>query len=254
MKKAIAIINQKGGVGKTTTAVNLGAGLSLKGHKTLFIDLDAQGNLSHTLGASPHTHTALDLILGTAKISTAIQHTKHGDLIPYSPELVGADKLVSGPGKEYRLKQAIAEAYPNYDYLVVDTPPYLGILLVNAICAVYEAIIPLQADIYSLQALSQLYATLGAVKTHANPELKILGILLTRYNSRTILSRDLAETITETARQYGTKVFKTPIRECIAIKEAQIYQQDIFSYAPRSNASKDYMALVREVLQKEGKP
>ena len=112
-------------------------------------------------------------------------------------------------------------------------------------------IIPLQADIYSLQALSQLYATLGTVKAHANPELEILGILLTRYNPRTILSRDLTETITEMARQYGTKVFKTPIRECIAIKEAQIYQQDIFSYAPRSNASKDYLAMIREIMQKE---
>lgn len=251
MKKAIAIINQKGGVGKTTTALALGAGFYLKGYKVLFIDLDAQGNLSHTLRASPHTHTTLDLILGTAKTNTAIQHTRHGDLIPYSPELIGADKIITGQGKEYRLKRAISEAYQNYDYLIIDTPPYLGILLINAICAVWGVIIPLQADIYSLQALSQLYATLGTVKAHANPELEILGILLTRYNPRTILSRDLTETITEMARQYGTKVFKTPIRECIAIKEAQIYQQDIFSYAPRSNASKDYLAMIREIMQKE---
>ena len=102
--------------------------------------------------------------------------------------------------------------------------------------------------------IRELKGIITDIADELDPELKILGILLTRYNSRTILSRDLAETITETARQYGTKVFKTPIRECIAIKEAQIYQQDIFSYAPRSNASKDYMALVREVLQKEGKP
>jgi chromosome partitioning protein len=254
--KVIAIINQKGGVGKSTTTLAIGAGFSLKGYKTLFIDLDAQGNLTYTLGADTTGLTgksSFDVLTGNATAKTAIQKTEQGEAIASSPALARADTVITAVGKEYRLKEALDVLQSDYDYIVIDTPPVLGILTINALTACTGVIIPAQADIYSLQGISQLYNTLQTVKKYCNPSLKVMGILLTRYNGRAIISRDIAEMTDETAERLQTKLYETKIRETTAIKEAQARRQSIFTYAPKSNASADYKALVDEILGEEKK-
>lgn len=248
MKEIIAVINQKGGVGKSTTALALGAGLLRKGFKVLRVDLDAQGNLTYTMAADTKEPTALDLLAKRAKLTHVIRHTIQGDVIPSNPALAGADITLTETGKEYRLKEALESIAKDYDYIIIDTPPALGILVINALTASTSAIVPAQADIYSLQGIGQLYQTIDAVRRYCNPNLIVKGILLTRYNARSILSRDLADVIQETAEQFHTEIFKTFIRENIAVKEAQARRQDLFKYAPKSNAALDYASFVDEFL------
>lgn len=249
--KTIAIINQKGGVGKSTTAEAIGAGLSLKGYKVLFIDMDAQGNLSYTLNADTKGYNAMGVLERPETIKEEIQHTEQGDIIASSPKLAGADKLLETTGKEYRLKEALEKIKADYDYIIIDTPPALGIITINALTASDGVIIPSQADIYSLQGIQQLNGTIEAVKKYCNPQLSIMGIVLTRYNKRTIIRRELAEIMERTAEQLHTRLYDTKIRECTAIVEAQATRQSIFSYAPRSNATTDYRALVEEIIKTE---
>lgn len=244
--QTISIVNRKGGVGKTATAHALGAGLSLKGYRVLFIDLDSQCNLSFDLGAKTAPLTALEVLTGSAKAEEAIQHTPGGDIIAGSPALAGADMTIEGTGKEYRLKEALEPL--QYDFIIIDTPPALGVLTINALTASDRAIIPAQAEVYSLQGIGLLYEAIQAVKKYTNKSLTVEGVLITRYNGRAILSKDMKSNLEEIAQSLNTKVFQTPIRECISIKEAQAMQTDIFSYAPRSNASADYKALVEEIL------
>ena len=251
MSKAIAVINQKGGVGKSTTALAIGAGLSLKGYSVLFIDLDAQGNLSYTLGADTKGYNAMGVLERPETAKEEIQHTPQGDIIASSPKLAGADKLLEETGKEYRLKEALESLQGAYDYIIVDTPPALGILTINALTACTGAIIPAQADIYSLQGIGQLNSTIETVKKYCNPSLSVIGIVLTRYSSRSIIRREVAEMLEHTADQLHTKLFSSKIRECTALVEAQATKQNIYSYAPRSNATADYKALVDEIIKGE---
>ncbi len=251
MSKALAIINQKGGVGKSTTALAIGAGLSLKGYSVLFIDLDAQGNLSYTLGADTKGYNAMGVLERPETAKEEIQHTPQGDIIASSPKLAGADKLLEETGKEYRLKEALDSLQGAYDYIIVDTPPALGILTINALTACTGAIIPAQADIYSLQGIAQLNSTIETVKKYCNPSLSIMGIVLTRFNGRSIIRREVAEMLERTAEQLHTKLYTSKIRECTALVEAQATKQNIYSYAPRSNATADYKALVDEILRGE---
>ena len=251
MSKALAIINQKGGVGKSTTALAIGAGLSLKGYSVLFIDLDAQGNLSYTLGADTKGYNAMGVLERPETAKEEIQHTPQGDIIASSPKLAGADKLLEETGKEYRLKEALDSLQGAYDYIIVDTPPALGILTINALTACDSVIIPAQADIYSLQGVEQLAETIKPVKKYTNPALTIEGILLTRYSSRSVLSRDIAELAEQLAAKLGTKLFKTTIREAIAVKEAQISQRSLFSYAPKAKVTEDYSRFIAEIIGEE---
>jgi len=251
MSKAIAVINQKGGVGKSTTALAIGAGLSLKGYSVLFIDLDAQGNLSYTLGADTKGYNAMGVLERPETAKEEIQHTPQGDIIASSPKLAGADKLLEETGKEYRLKEALESLQGAYDYIIVDTPPALGILTINALTACTGAIIPAQADIYSLQGIGQLNSTIETVKKYCNPSLSIMGIVITRFNGRSIIRREVAEMLEHTADQLHTKLYSSKIRECTALVEAQATKQNIYSYAPRSNATADYKALVDEIIKGE---
>ena len=249
MRDIIAVINQKGGVGKSTTAFTLGIAFADKGFKVLFVDLDSQGNLSYTVKIQNPSLTSLELLLGKSKAADAVHHTKQVDIIASSPSLSLADSILIETGREYRLKKALTEIHSNYDYIIIDTPPALGILTVNALTACTGAIIPAQADIYSLQGISQLYNTISAVQEYSNANLKVMGISLTRYNSRTIISRDVADMLDKTAQHFKTKLYKTKIRECTAIKESQIKQMDIFEYAPSSNAAIDYRNLADEIIR-----
>ena len=247
MQEIIAIVNRRGGVGKTATAHAIGAGLARRGYKTLFIDLDSQCNLTFDLGGKTAPLTSMEVLSGTATAQEAIQHTAGGDIIPASPSLAVADTTITGTGKEHRLKEALEGL--EYDYIIIDTPPALGVLTVNALTACHSAIIPAQAEIHSLQGIGLLYEVIQAVQKYTNPALKVKGILVTRYNGRAILSRDMKDNLEATAKELGTKVFTTPIRECTAIKEAQATQSDIYSYAPKSNATADYTALINEILR-----
>lgn len=248
-----AVINQKGGVGKSTTALCLGAGLSLKGFKVLYIDLDAQGNLSYTLGADTQGYNAMGILQRPETVKEEIQTATGGEVIASSPALAGADTIITETGKEYRLKEALDKLGGSYDYCIIDTPPALGIVTINALTACQGAIIPAQADIYSLQGISQLNGTIQTVKKYCNPQLKVLGIVLTRYSARSIISREVAEMIDATAAQLNTKLYKAKIRECTALKEAQATRQSIFKYAPRSNAAADYKALIEEIMEDNAK-
>lgn len=248
MKKIVSIINQKGGVGKSTTAESLAAGLSLRGYKTLAVDLDAQGNLTYTFGADNTGATVLEVLTGDATAAEAIKHTQSCDVLPANKALAGADAYIKETGKEYRLKEALENVADQYDYIIIDTPPALGILTVNALTACQSVIIPSQADIYSIQGIEQLSETMKPVKKYCNPGLEIEGILLTRYSARSVLSREVADMLEELAAKLGTKLFKTKIREAIAVKEAQISQQSLFEYSPRAKPTEDYNALIDELI------
>ena len=247
----ISIVNRRGGGGKTATAHAIGAGLARRGYKTLFIDLDSQCNLTFDTGVQKAPLTSMEVLTGTATAQEAIQHLESWDIIPASPSLAVADTTLTGTGKEYRLKEALQDLGGIYDYCIIDTPPALGVLTVNALTASNKAIIPAQAEIHSLQGIGLLYEAIQAVQKYTNPALKVEGILITRYRGRAILSKDMRESLENTAQQLHTKVFTTPIRECIAVAEAQAMQRDIYSYSPRSNATEDYTALLEEILAPE---
>lgn len=247
----IAITNMKGGTAKTTTAAALGAGFTLRGYKTLFVDLDAQGNLSFILGANATGLTgitALEVLQKPELAPEAIQHTAGGDIISSSPALAGLDTVLTAIGKEYRLREALKPLRGRYDYIVIDCPPALGLATINALTACEGLIVPAQADLFSLQGIAQLNQTISAVRQYCNPYLQVLGLLITRYNGRAVISRDMAALLEQTADQMQSKLFSTRIRECSAIKEAAARRTDIYSYAPRSNAAADYSALLDEVL------
>lgn len=248
MAKIISIINQKGGVGKSTTAEATLAGLTLKGYKVLAIDLDAQANLTYSTGATTKGASSLGVLTGEVEASQAIQKTKSGDIIPANKALAGADAFITDTGKEYRLKEAIEGLKPMYDYIIIDTPPALSILTINALTASNSVIIPAQADIYSLQGIEQLAETIAPVKKYCNNDLFIEGILLTRYNKRSILSQEIAELARRIAEKLNTKVFNSTIREAIAIKEAQISRISLFEYAPKAKVTDDYKAFIKELI------
>lgn len=243
----IAIVSRKGGVGKTATALALGSGLQKKRKSVLFIDLDSQYNLTSGVGADPGAVNAFDLLVNNASVSDAIQKTKQCDIIAGSELLSGADAAISTTGKEYRLKESIESL--NYDFCIIDTPAQLGILTINALTAANNVIIPAQADIDSLQGIAQLNNSIEAVKKYCNRDLQVSGILITRYNNRSIINRDMRKNLESVAQQINTHVFTDPIRECTAMKESKAMQTNIFDYAPKSNAAIDYESFINEFLK-----
>lgn len=250
--RIIAIANRKGGVGKSTTAAALVSGLTLKGYRVLAVDLDAQRNLTSTMSARVDSKTALGVLTGDITAKEAIRKTESGDIIPASKSLSGADAILTETGKEYRLKEALEPVKGLYDYCIIDSPPALGILTVNALTAANSVIIPAQADIYSLEGIEDLQETIQPVRKYCNPTLEIQGILLTRYSPRSILSRDVTTLAEQLAEQLETSLFKATIREAVAVKEAQISQQSLFTYAPKAKVTEDYKAFIEEFLERIG--
>ncbi len=248
MQEILALINRKGGSGKTTTASAIISGLTAKGYKVLAVDLDGQGNLSYIMGSSNNGASSLDILLGRATAKEAIQHTPHGDIIPATPELDTAEIQIAGDNREARLKSSLEKIKGKYDLIVIDVPPAFGVLTVNSLVAASSVVIPIQADVLSLTGLQQMRGIIESAKKIINPSLVVLGLLVTRFSVRSILHKSLVDAFQNVATQMGTHLFKTKIREGIAVKEAQAQQQDIFSYAAKSNPAKDYANFIDEFL------
>lgn len=252
MAHILAVVNQKGGVGKSTTAQTIGNWLSQRGDPVLFVDLDPQGNLTYALSAdaSEATSGAFQMLVNQEPASTAITKTAQGDLIASNPELVQLDQLLAGKhGRERRLRDALTSVDSAYRYIILDTPPALGSAVVNALTAAGTVVVPTQADIFSLQGLGQLSGTISTVQQYSNPDLTIAGILITRYNRRTLLSKQITEMLDNTAAQLHTKVFSSRIREAVAIKEAQALRTNVVTYAKGSRVAGDIESFMHELLE-----
>jgi chromosome partitioning protein len=250
MGTAYAVVNQKGGVGKTTTTVNLAAYLATFGKKLLLIDIDPQSNASVGLGVErAQINLCLyNILIEGVPIAEAIlkSNITNLDVLPSTPRLAGAEvELVSMEPRETRLKEALSSIKDHYDLIVIDCPPSLSLLTVNALTAADEVIIPIQCEYYALEGISQLTHTLELVRESLNPALKIRGIVLTMFDPRTLLSAQVAE---EARKYFGSKVFKTVVPRNIRLAEAPSFGQPIIFYDPGSKGAEAYENLCREVL------
>lgn len=250
MATIIAIANQKGGVAKTTTTAALAAGLKHKGFNVLAVDVDPQGNLSDSAGADNEQQaTVYELLKGEVSIDEVIQHLDIFDIIPANIMLAGAEQELSQIGKEQRLKERLLPIVPKYDYIIIDTPPALGVLTINAFTIADEIIIPTTAGIFAATGIKQLYDTILNVRKYCNEKVKIAGILLTKYNPRALNNKDMKE-LTEQLGQYmNARLYNTYIRASIVVEEAQARKADIFTYKGNSPVAEDYAAFVEEYLK-----
>ena len=250
----IATVNQKGGVGKTTTAVNLAAYLATFGKRVLLVDFDPQGNATSGIGVERDklSQCIYDVIIEGLDMESIIGNTSIAglDLAPSTPKLAGAEvELVNENLRESRLKMALGKIKGNYDYTIIDCPPSLSLLTVNALTAASDVIIPIQCEYYALEGLSQLTKTLDLIRQSLNPTLRTFGILLTMYDSRTILSEQVTQ---EARKHFGKKVFNTVIPRNVRLAEAPSFGQPIIFYDPTSTGAAAYEKLSREMLDGHG--
>ena len=248
----IAIANQKGGVGKTTTAVNLAAAFALKNHRTLLIDLDPQANTTLTFFSPEEITGSIYDVLSDQRLSvTQVVHpTKLANLclVPAKIALAKLEgNLVAQFDAPYRLKDALGSAKNDFDLIVIDTPPALGIITVNALVAAHYLLVPIQASYYSLEGTDDLLETLERIRARPNPELQLLGVIVTLYDKRTNLARDIYKQVREV---FGDKVFKTVIGKNVRLEESPAYKETIFSFAPDSTGAAEYAQLAGEVIQR----
>ena len=246
MSKVISISNHKGGVGKTTSAINIGAGLNRLGKKVLLIDLDPQANLSQSLGLINQDKNIYGAIRGEYKLQP-VEVLKGLDVIPSTLDLSGAEVELSGEaGREYILKELIDPIKKHYDYVIIDSPPSLGLLTINSFTASDEIYIPLQAQYLAIQGLTKLVEVIDKIKKRLNKGLKIGGVFITQYDSRKKLNRDVVDTI---KGHFKNDVFKTMIRDNVALAEAPTQGTDIFRYQIKSKGAEDYLALCKEIIK-----
>lgn len=246
----ITLTNQKGGVGKTTTSTALVSGLTAQGKKVLGVDLDPQGNLGFSLGIEiENCATLYDAFKNNTPLEEIIQHTPYGDVLPSNILLSSAELEFNRPGREFLLKKTLELVADQYDYIIIDTPPALNILTVNAYVASQGLIIPMIPDILSLLGVSQLKETIDSVKNFYNPNLNVMGIILTKYNARLNLAKEVFEMAEHMADLLDTKVFESKIRNGVSVAEAPAHGESIFDYAPKSNPALDYANFVKEVIR-----
>ncbi|PTX62417.1 chromosome segregation ATPase [Melghirimyces profundicolus] len=255
MSRVVAIANQKGGVGKTTTSINLGASLADQGKKTLIVDIDPQGNTSSGLGINKADveKCIYDVLINETPMQEVMLKTSiEGlDLIPATIELAGAEiELVQTLSREHRLKRSLQIIRDNYDYILIDCPPSLGVLTVNSLTAADAVLIPIQCEFYALEGLGQLLNTIRIVQRHLNKRLEIEGVLLTMYDARTNLSLQVME---EVKSYFQQKVYSTVIPRNVRLSEAPSHGMPILSYDARSRGAECYVELAKEVIQ-NGQP
>jgi chromosome partitioning protein len=250
----VALANQKGGVGKSTTAINLGAALALQGERVLIVDLDPQGNATSGLGIerSAISSSIYDVLLKEVAVEDAVEPTSIKDLycLPATIDLAGAEiELVPAFSRELRLRTALAQALGDYDVILVDCPPSLGLLTVNALAAVAEVVIPIQCEYYALEGLSQLLKNVELVKASLNQDLNVEGVILTMYDSRTNLSREVAGQIRE---YFGPKAYRTVVPRSVRLSEAPSFGEPIEALEPMSRGAIAYRELGREFRRRHG--
>jgi chromosome partitioning protein len=255
--RLVAVANQKGGVGKTTTAISLGASLAAYEHRTLLVDVDPQSNCSSGLGQRPRAGepTSYELLLGSATIAETERPTEfpHLAVVPATPELAGAEvELVGMVGREFRLRDALAaDAVAAYDFVLIDCPPSLGLLTLNALAAADGLLVPIQCEYFAMEGVSNLMSTIDEVRRFLNPNLVIDGILLTMYDERTNLAQQVAD---EVRGVFGSLVFEAVVPRNVRLAEAPSFGRPIHAYDLRSRGSQAYLELGREYLQRTAGP
>jgi chromosome partitioning protein len=249
--ETVIILSRKGGVGKTATAHALGAALMKRKKRVLFIDADGQCNLTLTMKADEEQSNLYDVLSKESTLKSAIQETEGGYIIPGNEMLHAADITLKGSDKNLILREALKEVSKQFDYCIIDTPAALGVVTMNCLIAADKIIVPVRADIYSLQGISRMVDALETVKKNCGSKAKISGFLVTMCNPRTRISKQMIEGLENIAKRLNTRVYKSIIRNCTALPEAALQQTDIYSYDPGSNAAADYKAFVEEFIKQK---
>jgi chromosome partitioning protein len=249
----ICIANNKGGVGKSTTAQTLSVGLSIKGYKVLLVDADPQGNTSSTFNADKTPNNLYTLLVGQSTISNSIYKTNYIDILPSSQKLNNADKEFTRDeyilNMQYLLKSELDKVRDKYDYIIIDTPPNIGILTTNSLVASDQVIIPMKADLYSIQGLTATTQLINGIRLKTtNKDIKIMGLLITNYKAQTIVNQGLKNSIDELANSLNTKVFKSTIRDSIIFNDSQLTHSTSILKYPTHNATEDYTNFIDEVI------
>lgn len=254
MGKIISVVNQKGGVGKTTSAVNLASALGIRGKKILLVDADPQGNTTSAYGINKQSlkSSSYDLLIGSAKAKDTIIKTefKGVDIIPCNMDLAGAEvELISIENRESQLKSALCLVKPDYDYIFIDCPPSLGLITINSLCASDTVLVPIQCEYFALEGLSQLMATVRKIKRLYNPSLELEGVLLTMFDGRLNLTQQV---VAEVKNFFGQKLFATPIPRAVRLSEAPSFGMPIQYYDPKNKGAKAYDTLADEFIKRNG--
>lgn len=250
MAKIISIANQKGGVGKTTTSINLSASIAAAEHRTLLIDIDPQANSTSGLGIDKNSTSIYEILVGLETVENSIINSDmpHLDVVPANINLVGAEvELIDAENREALLREALKPLHDKYDFIFIDCPPSLGVLTLNSFTASNSVLIPVQCEYFALEGLGQLLNTINIVKKHFNPDLFIEGVLLTMYDPRLRLSNQVAE---EVKKYFGDKVFETMIHRNVRISEAPSYAKPVILYDAISTGSKNYISLASELINR----
>lgn len=252
MAHIISIINNKGGTGKTTTVLNLGAALAKKKKRVLLVDLDSQCNLTSTFGIDTNELGIGDVLVGNSSISDVIQKNGSLSIIPSSERLLDYEfQLNNEPGREYMLKEQLEKVKDEYDYIIVDCPPSLGTLSTNSLVAANHFIVPMQAENFAFIGLDRIMLISEKVKKRMNPQLDLAGILFVKLSPRTKFSQAVIHSLSEN-QNFNDKIFNTYIRQDISLMESGAFKQNVFDYAPNSRGADDYLDLAKEILKKYG--